>query len=132
MTGRPHLRLLIGVDPLAWQDRAECRGVNPDLFFPESKADLKVALRLIGPICAACPVQAECLEYGRSQHFGIWGGEYVGPRFRPDTSIGGHWKAVRVSDLSVRCSECRRAMRPGESFMELVDGRCICQEPCLS
>ncbi len=59
-----------GVD-LAWQDFANCRGADPDLFFPERGASTRAAKK----ICRECSVRAECLEFAivSSEKFGIWG-----------------------------------------------------------
>lgn len=60
-----------GLD-MAWQDFANCRGADPDLFFPERGASTRVAKT----ICRECSVLAECLEFAivSSEKFGIWGG----------------------------------------------------------
>ncbi len=60
-----------GVD-LAWQDLANCRGANADLFFPERGASTRTAKS----ICRQCTVREECLEFAivNSEKFGIWGG----------------------------------------------------------
>jgi WhiB family redox-sensing transcriptional regulator len=56
-----------------WQDEANCRGMDADLFFPErgeSTADAKA-------VCAVCPVKTECLDdalTSPTEKFGIWGG----------------------------------------------------------
>ncbi len=57
---------------LAWQDLANCRGANADLFFPERGASTRTAKS----ICRECTVRAECLEFAivNSEKFGIWGG----------------------------------------------------------
>lgn len=57
---------------LAWQDYANCRGADADLFFPERGASTRKAKS----ICAACEVKAECLDYAieMGEKFGIWGG----------------------------------------------------------
>lgn len=57
---------------LAWQDLANCRGANPDLFFPERGASTRTAKS----ICRECSVQGDCLEFAivSSEKFGIWGG----------------------------------------------------------
>lgn len=57
---------------LTWQGRANCIGVDPDIFFPERGASTKEAKS----ICAACIVRTDCLEYAleNSEKFGIWGG----------------------------------------------------------
>jgi len=59
-----------GVD-MAWQDFANCRGANPDLFFPERGASTRTAKQ----ICRECGVQDACLEFAivSSEKFGIWG-----------------------------------------------------------
>ena len=59
-----------GLD-MAWQDRANCRGADPDLFFPERGASTRTAKG----ICRECQVRAECLEFAivSSEKFGIWG-----------------------------------------------------------
>lgn len=55
-----------------WQERANCLGVDPDLFFPERGASTKEAKS----VCGRCEVKGECLEYALSngEKFGIWGG----------------------------------------------------------
>src|SRR6478736_5262185 len=55
-----------------WQERANCLGVDPDLFFPERGASTKEAKA----VCGGCEVKSECLEYAlrHGEKFGIWGG----------------------------------------------------------
>jgi WhiB family transcriptional regulator, redox-sensing transcriptional regulator len=55
-----------------WQERANCLGVDPDLFFPERGASTKEAKG----VCRGCEVRVDCLEYALShgEKFGIWGG----------------------------------------------------------
>lgn len=57
---------------LSWQADAACRGVSPDLFFPEDEASETAAKA----ICATCPVRVSCLAFAlaREQRYGIWGG----------------------------------------------------------
>ncbi|NCZ89429.1 MAG: WhiB family transcriptional regulator [Actinobacteria bacterium] len=56
----------------AWQDQANCLGVDPDLFFPERGASTREAKE----VCKGCVVRDECLEYAlaNGEKFGIWGG----------------------------------------------------------
>jgi WhiB family redox-sensing transcriptional regulator len=65
------LEMMNGQD-LAWQDLANCRGADPDLFFPERGASTRTAKG----ICRECSVMNECLEFAivSSEKFGIWGG----------------------------------------------------------
>jgi len=55
-----------------WQERANCLGVDPDLFFPERGASTREAKS----VCRGCEVRFECLEYAlaHGEKFGIWGG----------------------------------------------------------
>jgi WhiB family redox-sensing transcriptional regulator len=56
----------------AWQDLANCLGVDPDLFFPERGASTREAKE----VCRGCVVRESCLEYAltHGEKFGIWGG----------------------------------------------------------
>ncbi len=62
----------LAVDELSWQDYANCRGADADLFFPERGASTRRAKA----ICRACEVRVECLEFAiaNGEKFGIWGG----------------------------------------------------------
>ena len=56
-----------------WMDQGNCRGMDPDIWFPdrgESTARQK-------QICASCTVRDECLEVALEHaiRFGIWGGK---------------------------------------------------------
>ncbi|HEY5685003.1 MAG TPA: WhiB family transcriptional regulator [Acidimicrobiia bacterium] len=69
-----HSKLIeaLAVDQLLWQDYANCRGADADLFFPERGASTRRAKS----ICGACEVRTDCLEYAivNGEKFGIWGG----------------------------------------------------------
>ena len=62
----------LNVPDLAWQDLANCRGADADLFFPERGASTRQAKK----ICHECSVRADCLEFAivNAEKFGIWGG----------------------------------------------------------
>ena len=55
-----------------WQRRANCMGVDPELFFPERGASTREAKE----VCRGCVVRLDCLEFAiaNSEKFGIWGG----------------------------------------------------------
>jgi WhiB family redox-sensing transcriptional regulator len=60
-----------------WWERAACRSVDPELFFPVSEigpAGRQVARAKA--VCSACRVRQPCLEYALStrQVHGVWGG----------------------------------------------------------
>ena len=62
----------LAIDELSWQDYANCRGADADLFFPERGASTRKAKA----ICAACEVKGDCLDFAlrAGEKFGIWGG----------------------------------------------------------
>ena len=62
---------------LAWRQDAECRDLDPNLFFPIGVTGAAVdQIAAAKGICSACPVRAECLEFAitTNQEFGVWGG----------------------------------------------------------
>lgn len=100
----------------SWMGEAACRGVSPDLFFPdrgESTAPAKA-------VCAGCPVSDECLEYairGREM-FGVFGGLSARERLRlrwrnRPTCPNGHRfdetnrPQLRSDGTGWRCPRCR-------------------------
>jgi WhiB family redox-sensing transcriptional regulator len=60
------------VKNLVWRQKAACRGVEPEIFYPISEEEAEEAKA----ICDACPVQETCLEYALSnrERDGVWGG----------------------------------------------------------
>lgn len=56
-----------------WFEKAACKGMDVNLFFPERG---KPVPDIVRETCAGCPVQQECLKYGLSQslQIGIFGG----------------------------------------------------------
>ena len=57
---------------IVWRQRAACRGVDPDIFFPVSDEEAEEAKA----ICTGCSVREACLEYALAnrEHDGVWGG----------------------------------------------------------
>ena len=57
---------------LSWRQRAACRGVDPDVFYPSSEEEGEEAKS----ICRVCPVRESCLEYALAnrERDGVWGG----------------------------------------------------------
>ncbi len=58
--------------PDAWQDRANCFGIDPDVFFPITEEDAGPALAF----CTGCPIKIECLAWAlrNGERYGVWGG----------------------------------------------------------
>jgi WhiB family redox-sensing transcriptional regulator len=57
---------------LVWRQRAACRGVDPDIFYPVSDEEADEAKA----ICRGCTVREACLEWALTQRErdGVWGG----------------------------------------------------------
>ena len=76
----PQLKNLRPVyDEWAWQERSNCKDVDPDLFFLEPLLrgkEKREKERKAKAICKGCPVINECLEHAMRtpEYFGVWGG----------------------------------------------------------
>ena len=60
-----------------WQRHAGCRDTDPELFFPTGRDDSHLVeehLRVVRPICRACPVLIECRRWAleTGQEHGLW------------------------------------------------------------
>ncbi|RZQ60536.1 WhiB family transcriptional regulator [Amycolatopsis suaedae] len=60
-----------------WRNRAACRDIDPELFFPLT--DMGPGARQVAQaksICAGCPVRAQCLDYALDNGLdhGVFGG----------------------------------------------------------
>lgn len=66
------IELFFDLEYSEWQSRANCKGVDPDLFFPERG----VSTREAKEVCRRCVVRDDCLSYAldMNETFGIWGG----------------------------------------------------------
>ena len=55
-----------------WQDRAACRQLSVELFFPPAEQEAHEAKAM----CALCEVRQTCLEFATAagERFGVWGG----------------------------------------------------------
>lgn len=58
--------------PSLRETQAECRDLDPDIFFPERGTSVKEAKA----VCAECSIRLNCLEHAldHGEKFGIWGG----------------------------------------------------------
>ena len=82
----------------AWRDGAACNGLDPARWFPErTGASVAAAAKAV---CAACPVQPQCLEHAleAGEREGIWGGS--SPRERRRLSLT--WSS-RAHDWRAGC-----------------------------
>lgn len=65
------MRYSNGTD-LVWREFAACRGLDPEMFYPDRGED-PVAAR---EVCRSCAVQTVCLEFALAhrEKTGVWGG----------------------------------------------------------
>lgn len=58
-----------------WDERAACRGLEQEPFFPEDRDDPQGCANAKA-VCASCPVTRECLHEALAHHinYGVWGG----------------------------------------------------------
>lgn len=78
-----------------WRDRAACRGMDTELFFPnvgndgalsrEQRARVAEAVK----ICETCPATVECWSYAKyfDVRHGIWGGVLLNRRGTPQSRM---------------------------------------------
>lgn len=57
---------------MTWRERAACRSVDPEMFYPLSAEREARAKR----VCAICPVRTACLDHAlrTREPDGVWGG----------------------------------------------------------
>jgi len=57
---------------LSWRNRGACRGLDPEIFYPQSDEEVTEAK----DVCAQCNVRVACLEHaiGHREKEGVWGG----------------------------------------------------------
>ncbi len=57
-----------------WRRRAACRGIDVEIFFPETDDDAVV--EVAKAVCEMCPVRQACLEHALAhrEREGVWGG----------------------------------------------------------
>jgi WhiB family redox-sensing transcriptional regulator len=69
---------------MTWRLEAACRGMPTGWWYPERPptGQMIANMRKAKAICASCPVRLPCMEDGRDELYGIWGG--VVPRRRAD------------------------------------------------
>ena len=53
-----------------WRDSAACRGNDTAAWFDRTRRAEAAAVA----VCKQCPVRAQCLDYGKAEQWGVWGG----------------------------------------------------------
>lgn len=83
---------------MTWLERAACAGKPTEWFFPSRSTQRMYADGK--RVCAACPVRVECLDAGRDEPVGLWGGLSPGER------LGRAGRAVQRRATPVWCVVC--------------------------
>lgn len=67
-------------------DRAECKGKDISLFFPERGKLVNADIARF--YCSFCPVKIECRDYQQrtGNEYGIWAGEFANKKEEVDDS----------------------------------------------
>jgi WhiB family transcriptional regulator, redox-sensing transcriptional regulator len=65
------LREAVWTQEAVWRERGACKGLDPQIFYPETDEDADAAKR----VCSQCHVQTACLEYALQsrEREGVWG-----------------------------------------------------------
>ena len=57
----------------SWHQRAACKDLSPDVFFPNNYNDSSI--KEAREVCSSCPVKVECFQDAISNNvYGIWAG----------------------------------------------------------
>lgn len=98
-----------------WMQEAECRRIKNDLWYPpldETNPDQYYAVGR--ELCKRCPVWESCLELGKSERWGMWGGltplerTVFSPNGANKTATKPHGTWVRYRQ-GCKCTECTEA-----------------------
>lgn len=104
-----------------WQAFGACRGMDPDIFYPQRGEAYTTALN----VCRRCRVREECLEYALEETWqvGIWGGMSAKQRqaLRRSQPMPGQKPRLRTEDKDPQLAAEIRAMHAaGCSLREIA------------
>ena len=94
-----------------WAKDATCKGMDPDIFFPE-RGD-HAGVRAAKAVCLNCPVKTDCRDAHITEREGIWGG--MSSRER---------RVYRSTHRERTCALC------GNVFTLKVGGQKFCEGTC--
>lgn len=105
-----------------WLNEALCRNKHIDFWFPPIDAPNASAYYDVArQVCERCPVWKDCLDYGREETFGMWGGltpmerrVFTGGR----GTIPPHGSTSRYRQ-GCSCKECEAAYGKSRTALDL-------------
>jgi hypothetical protein len=95
----------------SWRQDALCRHKHLDFWYPPLEADNQEQYYAIGrEVCQICPVWETCLEEGKEELFGMWGGltpieRTVFKEKQKKTALKPHGSYLRYRQ-GCRCEQC--------------------------
>ena len=70
-------------------DRAMCRNIDTDVFYPAQELFSRDEERMFKKMCSDCPSVQPCLEWGLAhERYGVWGGTTPPMRHKMRKSLG--------------------------------------------
>lgn len=110
-----------------WRDRAACRSVDPELFFPieENAAACADQVAAAKAVCASCPVRQQCLDDSLTRlPYGVAGGLTASERRRLHGGVRGRGEHALTRSQDWTRAGMRRsgiaALRAGRSVAEVM------------
>ena len=95
-----------------WREQALCKQINCEFWYPPMESDSPEQYYSIGrEVCFICPVWEKCLEEGKKETWGMWGGLTPNERsvFYKDkvkkTALKNHGTNTRYRQ-GCQCDEC--------------------------
>ena len=90
-----------------WMRDALCRHKNADLWYPPLESSTPNDYYAVAKLaCHRCPVWEKCLDLGKSETWGMWGG--MTPQERRGT-VKLQCGTVEAYRKGCRCPQCREA-----------------------
>lgn len=106
----------------AWLEQAACRGLDPELFYPDRGQSTAAPMA----VCAACPVADNCAQTSSYEKFGIWSGTSERQRRRHRGANHGTPDGYRAG---CHCGPCRVAyLQDGATGSPAETGPRACPE----
>lgn len=101
---------------MLWQEHAACKGMDANIFFPETAGQGK--LRRALKICRTCPVIEDCASsaFINNEQYGVWGGQSCRKRRQQR-------RQVLVPNMAV-CVCCKCDYRPVRVGQKTCSRKC--------
>jgi len=71
-----------------WMDEAACKGMDPEIFFSDTRRRISPEAQLALETCDMCPVKKRCLDENIREMWGIWGGTTAEERQSGRVALG--------------------------------------------